>query len=208
MVFFFFFSFPPKHSRCKRNYKNMHVSHLCEREQRWFVFVFIKIVNCWIVVSFNSNAIYFSKYNLIASRIFRSFKFFFPSWYHYVTYFSHLLYLPSYYLDPWKNQPKKKKSSFMLVLSVYLFCLLSSLLAISVIFCTCPLIIGSLGRTNPKKKRKRKKSSFILVLSLYLYTSSVFFRRYQRERETNMKFLCNFLIVNPSHATIFQYFNF
>lgn len=81
-----------------------------------------------------------------------------------ISYFSHLLYLPSDHRKPWKDKPKKK--------------------------------------------RKRKKSSFILVLSLYLYTSSVFFRRYQRERETNMKFLCNFLIVNPSHATIFQFFNF
>lgn len=169
MVFFFFFSFPPKHSRCKRNYKNMHVSHLCEREQRWFVFVFIKIVNCWIVISFNSNAIYFSKYNLIASRIFRSFNFFFPSWYHYVTYFSHLLYLPSYYLDPWKNQPKKKKIIFHACsLCISLLSSFFSISYISVIFCTCPLIIGSLGRTNPKKKRKRKKSSFILVLSLFL----------------------------------------
>lgn len=208
MVFFFFFSFPPKHSRCKRNYKNMHVSHLCEREQRWFVFVFIKIVNCWIVISFNSNAIYFSKYNLIASRIFRSFKFFFPSWYHYVTYFSHLLYLPSYYLDPWKNQPKKKKSSFMLVLSAYLFCLLSSLLAISVIFCTCPLIIGSLGRTNPKKKKKKKKIIFhpcSLSLSLYLFCLlSSLSEREGNKHEISLQFF-NCKPITCNNISIFQF---
>lgn len=189
MVFFFFSSssFPPKHSRCKRNYKNMHVSHLCEREQRWFVFVFIKIVNCWIVISFNSNAIYFSKYNLIASRIFRSFNFFFPSWYHYVTYFSHLLYLPSYYLDPWKNQPKKKKIIFHACsLCVSLLSSFFSISYISVIFCTCPLIIGSLGRTNPKKKEKEKiifhPCSLSLSISIPLLSSFVAIR--ERGKQT------------------------
>lgn len=190
MVFFFFSSssFPPKHSRCKRNYKNMHVSHLCEREQRWFVFVFIKIVNCWIVISFNSNAIYFSKYNLIASRIFRSFNFFFPSWYHYVTYFSHLLYLPSYYLDPWKNQPKKKKIIFHACsLCVSLLSSFFSISYISVIFCTCPLIIGSLGRTNPKKKKEKEKiiyhpCSLSLSISIPLLSSFVAIR--ERGKQT------------------------
>lgn len=82
-----------------------------------------------------------------------------------ISYFSHLLYLPSDHRKPWKDKPKKKR------------------------------------------KRKNHLSS-LFSLSFYLYTSSVFFRRYQRERETNMKFLCNFLIVNPSHATRLQFFNF
>lgn len=186
MVFFFFFSFPPKHSRCKRNYKNMHVSHLCEREQRWFVFVFIKIVNCWIVVSFNSNAIYFSKYNLIASRIFRSFNFFFPSWYHYVTYFSHLLYLPSYYLDPWKNQPKKKKIIFhacSLCIS-----LLSPFFSIS--YFSHLLYLPSDHRKpwkdKPKKKKRKRKnhlsSLFSLSISIPLLSSFVAIR--ERGKQT------------------------
>ena len=182
---FFFSSFPPKHIRCKRNYKNMHVSHLCEREQRWFVFVFIKIVNCWTVISFNSNAIYFSKYNLIASRIFRSFNFFSP---HDIIMSPVSVILCTCLLIIWilgRTNQKKKKSSFILVLSVYLFCLLSSLLAISVIFCTCPLIIGSLGRTNPKKKKKKKNhlsSLFSLSISIPLLSSFVAIR--ERGKQT------------------------